>query len=548
MLLTSLALVVTPAISQEQSASRAVILHEVTMEGPVTSTSWSASSDDRPLLGVHLTQDSEGAVIQTVIEGSPAAKAGLEAGDRILKVGKKKVKDTEGLIEAIAKREPGDQVTIRVMRGKERVTLKATLAQADVLANEGEVLNDDRVSPYEDDENEDVDYWESEDGSERRLEIHIEGDRVPEGRIREIMQEHGIDLRHMDFGSESGEHEIEIVIDSEDGEGPHVMHRVHDGVLYRVDGEEHGGPDDQYGGDDRRRMDDDRTPGRARGQGGARGRQGRDRGRRRGGRRGDRGRVDERGGMNEGRTRERDDRGQPDWWSQRDDRGRGRMPEGERRGGWDEGRMRERDDRGEQGWWNQREGRQGDRGGARNQRDERVRGQRRDREGQEDFRGQRERDVLDEWPRRDRMRDARPSDRREENSDYSEMDIHERIQHLEEEHGRNQEDLHRHGEEMMRGFEEASREMEERSSEHIRNLHEERERVIGELHQQIEEVTRRFEEAFHEAEVGFEERSRHIEEERERRFEELHQREEEMGHRYDERIHELQERAEQTHD
>jgi hypothetical protein len=107
---------------------------------------------------------------------------------------------------------------------------------------------------------EDVDYWESEDGSERRLMIRMDGDGFPLERIRELMHEHGIEVDEMHFGSESGEHEfkicicgegggfedhqIEILIDHEEGEGPHEVHRTHGETLHFFDDESHGDHDD----------------------------------------------------------------------------------------------------------------------------------------------------------------------------------------------------------------------------------------------------------------------------------------------------------------
>ena len=48
-------------------------------------------------------------------------------------MGKKKVKDTEGLLKAIRSHKPGDEINIRVMRGEERVDHKVTLTSASRL-------------------------------------------------------------------------------------------------------------------------------------------------------------------------------------------------------------------------------------------------------------------------------------------------------------------------------------------------------------------------------------------------------------------------------
>lgn len=85
MILTSLALIVPAALPQQPEhppvaaeALEAVIVVDET---------------DRPMLGVYLGAGGEeaGAMVDGVIDGSPAADAGFEAGDLIFRVGKTKV-------------------------------------------------------------------------------------------------------------------------------------------------------------------------------------------------------------------------------------------------------------------------------------------------------------------------------------------------------------------------------------------------------------------------------------------------------------------------
>lgn len=59
-----------------------------------------------------------GALINSVVEDSPADKAGLQAGDVIVEIDHKKVYDTDDVRKAIQKKEDGDVATIRVLRGK----------------------------------------------------------------------------------------------------------------------------------------------------------------------------------------------------------------------------------------------------------------------------------------------------------------------------------------------------------------------------------------------------------------------------------------------
>lgn len=70
----------------------------------------------------------EGVQLSGVREGSPADKAGLKAGDIIVKFGDLTVKSVQDYTVALSGHRPGDVVKIVVQRGKETVTLTATLA------------------------------------------------------------------------------------------------------------------------------------------------------------------------------------------------------------------------------------------------------------------------------------------------------------------------------------------------------------------------------------------------------------------------------------
>ena len=71
----------------------------------------------------------EGALIQGIAEGSPAAEAGLTAGDVIVELGGEEIRTVEDLYSAIRSRDPGDEVELTIVRGGERQTLDATLAR-----------------------------------------------------------------------------------------------------------------------------------------------------------------------------------------------------------------------------------------------------------------------------------------------------------------------------------------------------------------------------------------------------------------------------------
>jgi len=88
-----------------------------------------------PLLGVSLgdATDSNGtalARVQSVLAGGPAEKAGIKVGDIIVAVGDQKTAGAQAAIAAIRSHQPGQQVTVTVLRGSERKTFTVTLVDA----------------------------------------------------------------------------------------------------------------------------------------------------------------------------------------------------------------------------------------------------------------------------------------------------------------------------------------------------------------------------------------------------------------------------------
>jgi aminopeptidase YwaD len=62
-----------------------------------------------------------------VREGSPAAQAGIQAGDIIIKIGNYDVKDLYGMQNALTQYKGGDVVTVLVKRGEETKSFTVTL-------------------------------------------------------------------------------------------------------------------------------------------------------------------------------------------------------------------------------------------------------------------------------------------------------------------------------------------------------------------------------------------------------------------------------------
>jgi carboxypeptidase Q len=78
------------------------------------------------ILGVNTDQD--GLTIAEVTEGSAAERAGLKAGDKILKLAGKEVKSNSALVEAIQEAE--QKSTVTVMRGGKEIELKVSWDRA----------------------------------------------------------------------------------------------------------------------------------------------------------------------------------------------------------------------------------------------------------------------------------------------------------------------------------------------------------------------------------------------------------------------------------
>ena len=68
-----------------------------------------------------------GVKVASVIAGSPAEKAGIQAGDIVMEVDGVETKDLRAYSAALRTKSLGDVVTVRLRRGEEDVEVKATL-------------------------------------------------------------------------------------------------------------------------------------------------------------------------------------------------------------------------------------------------------------------------------------------------------------------------------------------------------------------------------------------------------------------------------------
>jgi C-terminal processing protease CtpA/Prc len=74
-------------------------------------------------------KDGEGVLVKEVIEDSPAEKAGIKAGDVIIRAEGKDVDDGNELRKVISKKEFGDKVQITVLREKKKKDFSVELSE-----------------------------------------------------------------------------------------------------------------------------------------------------------------------------------------------------------------------------------------------------------------------------------------------------------------------------------------------------------------------------------------------------------------------------------
>ena len=77
-----------------------------------------------------------GPIIQSTEEGGPAQKAGIQAGDIILKLGSAEISSVAELTRVLRSYEPGDTTTIQVYREGSPLELKITFVEKPASAAE----------------------------------------------------------------------------------------------------------------------------------------------------------------------------------------------------------------------------------------------------------------------------------------------------------------------------------------------------------------------------------------------------------------------------
>jgi C-terminal processing protease CtpA/Prc len=92
------------------------------------------AAQHRGFLGVVVNPEiqagaTNGLEVVDVIPNSPAARVGLQRGDRIMKISDQPVNDVNQFLRAVMGHKPGDKITVDVMRGGKEQSLAATVGE-----------------------------------------------------------------------------------------------------------------------------------------------------------------------------------------------------------------------------------------------------------------------------------------------------------------------------------------------------------------------------------------------------------------------------------
>jgi serine protease Do len=68
-------------------------------------------------------------VIDTVVDGGAAAKAGLMSGDIVLEVDGQKISKPTNLPQVLSRKKPGEKTTVKIKRNEEELTLEVELGR-----------------------------------------------------------------------------------------------------------------------------------------------------------------------------------------------------------------------------------------------------------------------------------------------------------------------------------------------------------------------------------------------------------------------------------
>jgi serine protease Do len=97
----------------------------------VAGEAWGSLPGRGPFLGVQGEPDSADAVLSRILPGGPAEQAGLQVGDVIVEFNNKRITDFASLQTCVGDCQPGERVTIILLRKRERVQVDLEIGERD---------------------------------------------------------------------------------------------------------------------------------------------------------------------------------------------------------------------------------------------------------------------------------------------------------------------------------------------------------------------------------------------------------------------------------
>lgn len=93
------------------------------------------ANPEMPVLGIGmgLLRSGKGVPVESVVPNSPSAAAGVRMGDVIQSLDGNPIRDGNSLLQVLAKKQPGDEVKLGVLRDRRTMLLDIVLARRDAL-------------------------------------------------------------------------------------------------------------------------------------------------------------------------------------------------------------------------------------------------------------------------------------------------------------------------------------------------------------------------------------------------------------------------------
>jgi serine protease Do len=93
------------------------------------------ANPEMPVLGIGmgLLRNGRGVPVESVVLNSPSAAAGVKVGDVIHSLDGNSIRDGNSLLQVLAKKQPGDQVKLGVLRDRRNIVLDIVLARREAL-------------------------------------------------------------------------------------------------------------------------------------------------------------------------------------------------------------------------------------------------------------------------------------------------------------------------------------------------------------------------------------------------------------------------------